>query len=145
MSRTLPGDLESADFAYEITLDVAGRRYLVRREFGLVRKLEARFGPLDPFARRLELGAVTQMDLVDLYSLLLSEQDGRPERGDIAAWVFATGSHRPAKAAAAPMMSLIMGNDLLRAMAERRPRRDVPEDETGGPFVPTAASTGHTS
>lgn len=145
MGTAIPGDLASADLAYEIALDVAGRRFLVRREFALVRKLEARFGPLDPFARRLEAGAVTQMDLIDLYGLLLAGELAAPDREGLAAWVFDTGTHRAAKAVAAEMLHLVMGNDLLRAMAARRPRRDVPEDEAGGPFVPTAASTGHTS
>ncbi len=145
MRDALPGDPASDDLAYEITLDVAGRTFLVRREFGLVRKIEARFGALDPLARRLELAAVTQIDLVDLVGLLLDGQSGKPSRGDIAAWVFDAGSHKVSKSLAPEMLHLVMGNDLLRAMAARRPRRDVGEDETGGPFVPAAASTGRTS
>lgn len=141
----LPGDVASADFAYEFTLDVAGRTFLVRREFGLIRKIEARFGAIDPLARRLEAAAVTQMELIDLYGLLLDGQDGKPSRADLGAWVFETGTHIVAKPLAFQLLHLVMGNDLLRAMAARRPRRDVPEDESGGPFVPTAASTGLTS
>lgn len=145
MDGAFPGEPASADFAYEIALDVAGRTYLVRRSFDLIRRIEARFGALDPFARRLELAAVTQMEIIDLHLIMLSGQIGAPSRGDLAEWVFASGTHRPARAVSAEMLHLIMGNDILRAMAARRPRRDVPEDETGGPFVPTAASTGHTS
>ena len=145
MQDMLPGDIASADLAYGFPVEVAGRRFEVRREFGLVRRIEARFGAVDPLARRMELGAVTQMELIDLLGLLVEGHAGAPSRAEIGAHVFESGTHAIARRYAGDLLTLVMGNDILRAMAARRPRRDVPEDETGGPFVPTAASTGPTS
>jgi hypothetical protein len=77
--------------AHASTLTMAGREYRIRREFELVCRVEERFGPLREFATRLEEARFTVRELVDLYRLLLADQNPPVTDGEIQAHVIDIG------------------------------------------------------
>ena len=125
----------------------------IAHDMRLLRRIEQMFGPVQPLADRLESGAIRQQEVVTLLSALLHdvpESFGPPSRGQIEAWVFEAGTSTAARPLAVEVMMLIVGNEVLTRVLERRRAADIaagkplPAGEGGdGPFVPVAPSTGH--
>ena len=78
--------------AHASTLKLAGVEYRVRRDFGLVCRIEERFGPLIEFGKRLEELRFTVKDFADLYRILLAEAEPpAPADTEIQAHILANG------------------------------------------------------
>lgn len=114
--------MRTADLAYDIEIDCCGSRYHVRRTLDLARRVEQAAGAIQPLAERVERFGATQSELVTIYVALLREHPDRPSRGEIDAWVFAEGTHRPSRALPRPLMLLIIGNEALAEAIERAGR-----------------------
>lgn len=133
------------DLDYDLIFDCCEERWIVKRSMACLKRLEQAFGPIDPFARRLEKGHVTSGELSLAYHLLLHGEQDAPSRKDIEAWIGARGIHKPAAAISAQIFSLIIGNDDLAKLAaaeeQRAAARRADKGVSRGPFDPTDAST----
>jgi hypothetical protein len=77
--------------AHASTITVAGREFRIRRDFGLVCRVEERFGALREFAERLEDARFTVRELFDLYKLLLADCENAPTDDEIQGHVIDIG------------------------------------------------------
>lgn len=134
----------------DMEVGCCGRSFAARRTLDLVRRFEARLGACQPFARRLEAGEATLVEIATAYAELLKGQLDEPTRGEIEAWIFTEGTPKAGRAIALPVFSLTLGNDLLSRVADRirASGQAVVEEERDAhaprPFVPTAGSSGPT-
>lgn len=140
---------------YYITVPLPdGEAMEVTRTMRLLYRLEARLGPIDPLAVRLEKGHATQREIVAVIEALLHDVSATfepPTRSQIEAMVFKGGTHAYGRRLAIELYTLIMGDDTVRSFLDQRRRSqpilsDAPEASAGdgvpGPFVRVAVSTG---
>lgn len=109
----------SADLALDFEISVAGRKFFLQRSLALARRIESAHGAIEPFASRLDKGAVTTTELALLYAALLRDEPDRPSREEIDDWIFEAGVHTAARQVAWFVFSLICGNELLAKVQER--------------------------
>lgn len=130
------------DTAFDLEVEIGGRQYFVARTLDVARRVEQAVGAIEPFARRLETGAVTFVEAGRLYGALLRAETDPPAAKDIDAWLFSRGlfEHRNA---AFFLMALIIGSQALaREQARLAATLKPAKGDARGPFAPAAASTG---
>lgn len=146
--------IADADLAYGLSVPVPPERghgegvIQIPRSLDVLRRVESRFGAIDPLARRLDVAAVTQAELSSLIVTLLAGVGADadvPPRGEIDAWLFEAGTHAIAKRLSFELFAMVMGAEALaaqlRLMRTAKPAaKGEPDDDR--PFVMTAGSTG---
>lgn len=149
----------NGDLAYFLAIPACDAVYEITRTAAILRRVEARFGAIDPLSRRLERADVTQAELLGLIVTLLddvpdSHDPPRPTRDAVSDWLFIAGTHAVSRQLAGQVFTLIMGNDALTAelrMREHKRQLDgkaASSDAAGaagvpaGPFVSAAAPIG---
>jgi len=115
--------------ALDTPLDVGGVRFLVRHEFGLVRRLESAFGPLRELNRKLATQTLTANDLADLYGIALAQSERAPEREDIEAHLMRVGIVRAVEGVVPLMLGLFAGNEKASEWIRGELDKREPDDD----------------
>lgn len=137
---------ENADLAYDLEVPCAFGTVMVPRTLALVKRIEQSFGPIGHLSAKLEHYGLPLSQLAFLISELhadLPQSDGPPTRKENEEWLFRDGIHKPSKALAAEVMTLVMGNEVLAKVIARKKGLTAGNDVVG-PFVPAAGSSGLT-
>jgi len=135
---------DNADLAYPLTVTACGHEFFVTRSLDLCRRVERAFGAIEPLVVRLRSVSVPLEQMAVLLDLMLADfgpADNRPSRSDIEAWLFERGVHVPSLELCEAVQSLIVGNEVLARVIERKKQRPQGEGVIA-PFAPAAASRG---
>lgn len=134
-----PHRLTHYDPHYDLEFGLCGERHVVRRTMDLVKRVEQRFGAIHPLCQRLNAYGATQAEMVLLFLTLLEGDADCPSRYEIERWLYAIGTHGPAKELAGQVFSLVLGHeDLMRRLGggsgtEAAQERDRPFSTTDEP------------
>lgn len=125
--NTVPPALPMSDdavLAYNLEIACCGGHFSIKRSLDLARRIEGIFGPIEPIAQKLELGALTLAQVAAVYGVLLKGQPDAPKLADIEAWVFEEGGFAAGNRVAFFVFSLVMGSARLKSELERIAARE---------------------
>lgn len=117
--------------AHDTIIAVGPRTFNVRREFGRIAAVEARFGSTAKLIDRIEAQDLTAVEMIDFYQLLLMDEPQPPSPEDIAAHVLEVGTGP----ALQPLYDFLgrawVGDELWNDLAKRLAGGAAEDDDEG--------------
>lgn len=98
--------------AHPTAIDLCGRTLLVHRDFALIIRLEARFGPLASLHAKVRIYDLPVEQLRDLLVEIARGCDDPPSAEAVAAWIFDQGIQRAARQALRVTSALFLGAEI---------------------------------
>jgi hypothetical protein len=135
--------MDGMDRSAGVVVDVAGRKFVVRRTHATIKRIEDRFGAVGLLLDRVEQYSLTAQDLVDFHRLLLHDEADTPTSEAIAEHIIESGI----TAASAPLREFCqrcwLGDEGWQRLVEIMQANGQSDDDAGNGTSPMASEDRH--